>query len=159
MSTGHRQDHEQSSISRGSKQASKRAYGRTRVSVKRKRPRRLWWATDSNGKGSTESPPACAGGAKTCTRWHTAILCGVSSRSALPVPPADAGSADSAPPPTPANRLMAPPAVAAGDEGFKNSLFFLARGLKAWSSAQHVCVAESGVATAITKTSVRGYRI
>jgi hypothetical protein len=77
------------------------------VSVKRKRPRRLWWATDSNGKGGTTSPPACAGGAKTCTRWHTATLCGVSSSSALPVPPEDAGSPPPPPPPpTPANRLM-----------------------------------------------------
>jgi hypothetical protein len=103
----------------GSKEASAR--GRTRVSVNRKSPRRLWWARDSKGKGGTTSPPACAGGAKTCTRWHTAILCGVSSRSALPVPPPDAASA--APPPTPANKLMAPPA-AAGDEGFEFFLFF-----------------------------------
>jgi hypothetical protein len=41
-----------------------------------------------------------------------------------------------------------------------SSFFFLARGLQAWSFAhQVVCVAESGVATTITKTSVSGYRI
>ena len=105
----------------GRKEASAR--GRTRVSVNRKSPRRLWWARDSKGKGGTTSPPACAGGAKTCTSWHTAILCGVSSRSALPVPTPDAASA--APPLTPANKLMAPPA-AAGDEGFEFFLSFFA---------------------------------
>ena len=63
---------------------------------------------------------------KTCMRRHTAILCGVNTRSALPVPPADAESANPAPPPTPVNRLMAPPAVAAEDKSFeKISSFWL----------------------------------